>query len=202
MKYLKKIMAVMLTMVFMFVSLGVTGTSNAATGEAAKTAPAKVTNLKAHPSYLSVLLKWDKVDGADGYTVYQKVNGAYKKVADVKKPECLVTGLKKYVKQSFRVKSYVKDSNGIRESASVWVSGEPVREMTYKLTVKVSKSIRPKGGNGKYLKIKSGQTVEAYRFTAGRYAVIKDGKYYYIPKTYVRKAKGVYESFPGIREGC
>lgn len=55
----------------------------------------------------SVQLKWDKVAGAQSYTVYRatKEGGKYKKVATVKKTKCKVKKLKTYKDYYFYVKA-------------------------------------------------------------------------------------------------
>ena len=70
--------------------------------------PKAVTNLKATVYANKIKLTWDKVTGATGYQVYQKVSGSWKKIATPTSATYTVTGLSSATKYEFRVRAYAK----------------------------------------------------------------------------------------------
>ena len=198
MKYFKRSITVLLALVVVFTSVCFTEVSAGTTGAKKQLSPVK--NLFSRPGYKAIYLFWDRVKDADGYIISQKINGEYKAIATVKnrtkgRMSYKVKGMQERVKYRFKVNAFYYDKtrkDGKFLSTGVFVNGSTIREMAYRLNVKTTTSIRPKGGSGKYLKIRNGDLIDATKFTAGRYAVIKDGNVYYIPKTYVRKATAIY----------
>ena len=71
------------------------------------------TGFKASASQTKLTLKWDEVKGADGYRVYMynSKTGKYEKYQDVIGEECLISGLTKGTKYSFKAAALVK-TNG------------------------------------------------------------------------------------------
>ncbi|MBQ8029334.1 MAG: leucine-rich repeat protein [Clostridia bacterium] len=70
------------------------------------TATAKITATKTSSS---VTLNWNKVAGASGYRVFQKVSGKWKKLTDTSKLTYTVKNLKANTKYTFAVRAYVLD---------------------------------------------------------------------------------------------
>lgn len=67
-------------------------------------------------SNTTVSLKWDVYEGADGYTVYQKVDGKWKLLGNVTENEVTITGLEPGTKYSFTLKAYVTHEDKIYRS--------------------------------------------------------------------------------------
>lgn len=55
----------------------------------------------------SVMLSWNKTDGAESYTVYMRKNGTYKAFKTTKKTSLTITGLKNNTTYSFLIRSRV-----------------------------------------------------------------------------------------------
>ncbi|HJI27038.1 MAG TPA: fibronectin type III domain-containing protein [Oscillospiraceae bacterium] len=69
----------------------------------------KVTGLKSNTlSNSEIKLKWSKVKGASGYTVYMRKNGKYNKVADTKSTTYTVKKLPNATRENFKVRAYKK----------------------------------------------------------------------------------------------
>ena len=69
----------------------------------------KVTGLKSNTlSNSEIKLKWSKVKGASGYTVYMRKNGKYNKVADAKSTTYTVKKLPNATRENFKVRAYKK----------------------------------------------------------------------------------------------
>lgn len=69
----------------------------------------KVTGLKSNTlSNSKIKLKWKKVRGASGYTVYMRKNGKYNKVADAKSTTYTVKKLPNATRENFKVRAYKK----------------------------------------------------------------------------------------------
>ena len=69
----------------------------------------KVTGLKSNTlSNSKIKLKWKKVKGASGYTVYMRKNGKYNKVADAKSTTYTVKKLPNATRENFKVRAYKK----------------------------------------------------------------------------------------------
>ena len=69
----------------------------------------KVTGLKSNTlSNSEIKLKWSKVKGASGYTVYIRKNGKYNKVADTKSTTYTVKKLPNATRENFKVRAYKK----------------------------------------------------------------------------------------------
>ena len=69
----------------------------------------KVTGLKSNTlSNSEIKLKWSKVKGASGYTVYMRKNGKYNKVADTKNTTYTVKKLPNATRENFKVRAYKK----------------------------------------------------------------------------------------------
>lgn len=69
----------------------------------------KVTGLKSKTlSNSEIKLKWSKVKGASGYTVYMRKNGKYNKVADAKSTTYTVKKLPNATRENFKVRAYKK----------------------------------------------------------------------------------------------
>ena len=69
----------------------------------------KVTGLKSNTlSNSEIKLKWSKVKGASGYTVYMRKNGKYNKVADTKNITYTVKKLPNATRENFKVRAYKK----------------------------------------------------------------------------------------------
>lgn len=70
--------------------------------------PKAVTSLKATAYAEKIKLTWGKVTGAKGYQVYQKIDGAWKKIATPTGTSYTVTDLDSITKYEFRVRAYAK----------------------------------------------------------------------------------------------
>ena len=57
----------------------------------------------------SVTLNWNKVTGASGYRVFQKVDGKWKTLGDTSKTTCTIKNLKAGTKYSFAVRAYITE---------------------------------------------------------------------------------------------
>ena len=69
----------------------------------------KVTGLKSNTlSNSEIKLKWSKVKGASGYTVYMRKNGKYNKIADTKSTTYTVKKLPNATRENFKVRAYKK----------------------------------------------------------------------------------------------
>jgi fibronectin type III domain len=69
----------------------------------------RVTGLKSNTlSNSEIKLKWSKVKGASGYTVYMRKNGSYNKVADTKSTTYTVKKLPNATRENFKVRAYKK----------------------------------------------------------------------------------------------
>lgn len=67
----------------------------------------KVTGLKSNTlSNSEIKLKWSKVKGASGYTVYMRKNGKYNKVGDTKSTNYTVKNLPNATRENFKVRAY------------------------------------------------------------------------------------------------
>ena len=66
----------------------------------------KVTGLNSNTlSNSEIKLKWSKVKGASGYTVYMRKNGKYNKVADTKNTTYTVKKLPNATRENFKVRA-------------------------------------------------------------------------------------------------
>lgn len=59
----------------------------------------------------SVTLKWSKIDGASGYTIYQYKNKKWKAVKNTNKASYKISNLKSGTTYKFRIKAYVKNGS-------------------------------------------------------------------------------------------
>ncbi len=72
-----------------------------------------VTGLKAKQSASSVVLSWDKMDGATGYRVYQKINGKWTSLKITADNSYKVASLKSGTSYTFAVKPYIKEGGTV-----------------------------------------------------------------------------------------
>lgn len=83
----------------------------------------KVTGLKSKTlSNSEIQLKWSKVKGASGYTVYMRKNGKYNKLGDCKGTSYTVKKLPNATRENFKVRAYktVKDKKVYGEYSANW----------------------------------------------------------------------------------
>ena len=83
----------------------------------------KVTGLKSNTlSNSEIKLKWSKVKGASGYTVYMRKNGKYNKVGDTKSTNYTVKNLPNATRENFKVRAYktVKGKKVYGEYSANW----------------------------------------------------------------------------------
>ncbi|HBC93168.1 MAG TPA: hypothetical protein DCZ10_09810, partial [Pelotomaculum sp.] len=87
--------------------------------------PSAPTGLNVSPENGGVLLEWNSVAGADGYTVYQSVqsDGPYKQISDSDRLRYRVTGLLNGVKYYFMVKAY---NDGGESQNSIKAAATPI----------------------------------------------------------------------------
>ena len=89
-------------------------TAAAAKSEKTKvTAPDQVVMKDYSSTDSTVTLKWKKVKGADGYRVYQEIDGSFKNILTIKKNKTSATieGLKAAKKYAFKVRAYRTNKN-------------------------------------------------------------------------------------------
>lgn len=96
----------------------------------------------------SLKLKWKKVDGADGYIVYQysESSDSYEQIADVTGTSHLVTGLSAAKTYRFKICPYMKAddgtvTNGKRSAAYAFVT-KPSKAGGLKVTAKGASSVK------------------------------------------------------------
>lgn len=83
----------------------------------------KVTGLKSKTlSNSEIQLKWSKVNGASGYTVYMRKNGKYNKLGDCKGTSYTVKKLPNATRENFKVRAYktVKGKKVYGEYSANW----------------------------------------------------------------------------------
>jgi len=160
-------------------------------------APMPLESLKAYPTNNSVTLKWKSVEGAEGYKVYQKNKGNWKLIKKIKQKggsyEYEVKGLNRMKAYRFAVSPY----NVEGEAEMVTIKEQPMREMTYDMTMKGSESLPSRGrysGSGKRTgtRVYGGQKVTCNRFSGGFYFFVKNDNIYQIQKTHVRNISANY----------
>ncbi len=150
----------------------------------------------------SVTLTWNKVKGADSYTVYQYKNGSWKSVGKTSKTSLAVKSLKSNKKYSFRVKAYSSKTKVYSDSSSTF------NAVTIPVTVKKLKASSVKATSVKLTwdKVSGATGYQIYRSTNGKKwtkigtvsskynyftdkKANKNTKYYYKVRSY-RKASG------------
>ena len=160
-------------------------------------APMPLESLKAYPTNNSVTLKWKSVEGAEGYKVYQKNKGNWKLIKKIKQKgssyEYEVKGLNRMKAYRFAVSPY----NAEGEAEMATIKEQPMREMTYDMTMKASESLPSRGrysGSGKRTgtRVYGGQDVTCNRFSGGFYFFVKNDNIYQIQKTHVRNISANY----------
>ena len=196
MKVNKKRICIILMLMMLFTSLEFVGV----TAAGSKTAPPKVTNLKAHSGYNSITLSWNRVAKADGYIIYYKRPDKkyyyYRHVPQSSKS--LITykikDLSQYRDYAFRVASYVKNPTVTKrkESASVMAHAEPVREMTYVLKISRGGTLDSHYGPSRSYRVNRGDTIIATKFTSGHYVFPHKDSLFHVAKTRVRSVDPVY----------
>ena len=147
----------------------------------------------------------DDVEGADGYSI--SVNGGdwkdyakdSKKIAKVNgknhfkvKAKAGLSGAEKGEKAKLKVKAYAGSGDSRIESAAASKSDYPVRGIAYKLTIRISGTLKSHGGPSRTIKVKRGQVINAYGFGGGKY-IFKVGKsIFYCNKIRTGNRKCVY----------
>ena len=77
-----------------------------------------MTNMKAiDRTNTTISLSWDAYEGADGYSVYQRVDGKWKLLGNITENQVTITGLEPGTKYSFTLKAYVEHEGKIYRSA-------------------------------------------------------------------------------------
>lgn len=80
----------------------------------------KVENFRNSSSGVSIInLKWDEAEGADGYLVQMKKNGAYETVKKTVKNSCTIKELKSGKVYYLRIRAYAED--GLKTVSGKWV---------------------------------------------------------------------------------
>ncbi|MCM1329721.1 MAG: fibronectin type III domain-containing protein [Ruminococcus sp.] len=120
MKFRKTIIGAILAAVISISAIAPCSVVYAETSKTATTQSAVPTNFKASKTTNSITLKWDEVEGADGYRVYMKnpTTGKYEKYKSVTKNSCKVTGLEKGTKYYFKVSVLTKNGEKYKEKAN------------------------------------------------------------------------------------
>lgn len=161
---------------------------------------AVVSGLKTHPGYNAVILDWAKSDSADGYAVYYSTakNGTYKlsgkatNAANISKYDSgrilyEVTGLEEFKVYYFKVVAFYSDENNPASTSAV-VSDQPVRPISYILTIKKNVTLKKHGGNGpSTLYLKKGQKISAVGFNSGKYVIEYKGSVFNATKSRAKK---------------
>ena len=169
-------------------------------------APAKVTTLKRHPSYKSIIITWNRVPGATKYVLQrstQKDKGFKNlktvNVTDTSKKSYTYTdkGAKQTVKpfstaRTYYYRIYAFSERGDR-SLSRTISGTCVRPMYEKVTFKEGVSLTSHDGKSKTKYFRSGQTIIAQGFGGGKYKFWYDGYYFYASYVRVRNCIPMYQ---------
>ena len=151
------------------------------------TVPANVTGFKSVSSYDSIVLKWKKVTGANGYHV-KWVNAKTGKTGGFKIKNGSAT---KYVfpagvdtKYNFYIRAYkVKKVDGKENytysaKTAQKLNAEPVRRMKFKITFARKRTLPSRSGSKVNTTFKAGKTVTAYSFDEGRYWFNYNGRRY------------------------
>ena len=152
------------------------GTVEFTTAEAQK--PAKVKKFRTVSSYKSVILKWKKSSGVDGYKMYwtgkNGKKGVIKKNAKATKHTFKITDTNREVKYTFKIVA-VKDG---LESDPVTKKDSAVQLMKLQITLKVNKDLKNHDKpEGKYqIHLKAGTKIKTIGFTNGKYVFQKKVK--------------------------
>ena len=132
----KRILAVMLMTVMLTIFVPAQVFAAPSTGSTAN--PADVTYFRALSSYNSIVLWWKKVPGAKEYYIKYVGNGkpvrAFKVKATSATRQMYVFPAAANKKYNFTIRAV--DKNGKMSKNSKFTSGEPVRTMHYRLTLR------------------------------------------------------------------
>lgn len=171
------------------------------------TAPKKVTGLKLHPSYKSIILTWDNVLGADKYKIYRskdnKTFTLYKTVDDTTAKTQKFTDVNaKGTEGDFNVarKYYYKVAAVNVALSKNYISAKTsslgntcVRPMYEQVTFKASAQLTSHDKFKKTVTFKGGQTIIAQGFGGGKYKFYYKGCYFYANYVRVYKCKPLYQ---------
>lgn len=137
--------------------------------------PAKVRSFRTVSGYLSVMLRWKRASGVDGYKIYWKgSNGTKGTISNIKrkttKYKFKISDKNREVKYTFRIVA-VKD--GV-ESKKVAKSDKAVQLMKFKVTLKPRRGGYALKSHDRfktvtYRKLKAGDTIETIGFIEGKY---------------------------------
>lgn len=180
-----------------------TSTSNPSNEIDAKAA--SVSGLKTHPGYRSVILDWVKSDSADGYAVYYSTakNGTYKlsgtatNKANISKYDSgrvlyEVKGLQEFTVYYFKVVAFYGDQTNPAGAVAA-AYNQPVRPITYVLTIKKNVTLKKHGGSGpSKLYLKKGQKISAVGFNSGKYVIEYKGSVFNATKSRAKKVTCSY----------
>ena len=170
--------------------------------------PEKVKNFSTVSSYLSVILKWDRSDDADGYRIYwtgsNNTEGTIE-IADASKTSYIfkIKEENSEAKYTFKIHA-VKDGN---ESAAVKKTDSAVQLMKLEVTLKINKTLQNHDKPvGKYtVKLKAGTKIKTVGFTNGKYVFRKKVKgklrTFYVMRFAVKNQKVKYIGSYGKKNG-
>lgn len=171
MKMNKKLLAIFMSAVMLFTAVPITA-------YAAAKAPSKPTSVSAVSTNSTVTVKWKKVSGATGYTVYKYNTSAkkYSKVASTKNTSCKISKLKAGTTYVYAVKAYktVKKKNYYSSySSKVTVSTLPANVTGLKKTAATTSTV-----SLAWSKVSgaTGYTVYSYNTSTKKYTKIASTK--------------------------
>ena len=149
---------------------------------------AAVTDLTAKTGYDGVVkLSWTAAPNATAYVVSYGDESV-----TVNRTKATIKGLKTHKEYVFKV---VAKADGFTDSAEASVScmtDRKIKHISYKFTMKGGVTLQPHGGSKKNIRLKQGETIEAYRFKSGKYVINRGKGIYYINRVRARNPRAVY----------
>lgn len=154
----------------------------------------QVTGLKTVSSCNSVILKWDKLEGATGYIVER--NGVQvAKVADAD-TETFTTRVAASSGPNYTFRVYAL-KNDVKSSVCAAATDGAVRTVYYTVKFRKNKTLKAHDGSKVKYNFKKGQTVTAFAFKSGKYQFYgPNGHLYYVMRVNTKSQKAQAVSAP------